>query len=102
MALIAFPADAVLRAASGTLRALMYTHGNLLTLVEASLSKETVAQKALLCNNPHMEMVLDMKGLDKPCECGSGKLAGNCCRKDEPCPCGSEKKVSECCMKDGE
>jgi uncharacterized protein YchJ len=47
-----------------------------------------------------MEMTLDMKGLDQPCECGSGKLAGNCCRKDEPCPCGSGEKVSKCCMKD--
>lgn len=47
-----------------------------------------------------MEMTLDMNGLDQACKCDSGKLAGNCCRKDETCPCGSGKKVCECCMKD--
>ncbi|HEX7724512.1 MAG TPA: hypothetical protein VF438_02120 [Candidatus Paceibacterota bacterium] len=47
-----------------------------------------------------MEMVMDTKGLDKPCTCGSGKPAGNCCRKDEKCYCGSGMKVSECCMKE--
>ena len=46
-----------------------------------------------------MEMVMDTKGLDKPCACGSGKFAGECCRKDEKCYCGSGEKVSECCMK---
>ena len=46
-----------------------------------------------------MEMVMDTKGLDKPCACGSGKPAGQCCRKDEKCYCGSGMKVSECCMK---
>lgn len=46
-----------------------------------------------------MEMVMDTKGLDKPCACGSGKPAGQCCRKDEKCYCGSGTKVSECCMK---
>lgn len=46
-----------------------------------------------------MEMVMDMKGLDKPCTCGSGKLAAECCRKDEKCPCGSGEKVSNCCLK---
>ncbi len=45
-----------------------------------------------------MEMTLDMKDLDKPCKCGSGKLAGNCCRKDEQCPCGSGQVVSKCCL----
>jgi len=45
-----------------------------------------------------MEVVMDMKGLDKPCTCGSGKLAGECCKKDEKCPCGSGKKVSDCCI----
>ncbi len=45
-------------------------------------------------------MQLDMNGLDKPCTCGSGKLAGNCCRKDELCPCGSGLKVSVCCVKE--
>jgi len=47
-----------------------------------------------------MEVVIDMKGLDQKCACGSGKLAGTCCRKDEACPCGSGKKVSECCVKE--
>ena len=45
-----------------------------------------------------MEVVMDMKGLDTACKCGSKKLAGECCRKDETCPCGSGKKVSECCV----
>ena len=45
-----------------------------------------------------MEVVLDMKGLDKACDCKSGKVSGNCCRKNEKCPCGSEKKVSQCCL----
>lgn len=47
-----------------------------------------------------MEVVINMKDLDKPCTCESGKKAGNCCRKDEPCPCGSGKKVSDCCLKE--
>ncbi len=47
-----------------------------------------------------MEMQLDMNGLDKECACGSGKLAGCCCRKDEACPCGSGLKVCECCVKE--
>ncbi len=42
---------------------------------------------------------MDMKGMDKPCACKSGKRAGQCCRKDEKCPCGSGRKVSECCVK---
>ncbi|MFA6601384.1 MAG: hypothetical protein WCT02_00775 [Candidatus Paceibacterota bacterium] len=46
-----------------------------------------------------MEMVIDMKGLDKACECKSGKIAGQCCKKDEKCPCGSGDKVSNCCLK---
>ncbi len=46
-----------------------------------------------------MEMIMDAKGLDKPCVCGSGKVAGACCRKDEPCPCESGKKAIECCSK---
>ncbi len=46
-----------------------------------------------------MEMTLDMKGLDKKCECGLEKLAGNCCRNAEQCPCGSGDKVRECCLK---
>lgn len=46
-----------------------------------------------------MEASLDMKGLNEPCKCDSGKLAGNCCRKDKPCPCGSDKPVNTCCMK---
>jgi len=45
-----------------------------------------------------MEAVMDMKELDVHCECGSKKLAGECCRKDEKCPCGSDKKVSTCCI----
>ncbi|MES2470650.1 MAG: hypothetical protein V4526_00220 [Patescibacteria group bacterium] len=45
-----------------------------------------------------MEAHLDMKGLDKACECGSTKPAGNCCKKDEKCPCGSGQKVSGCCL----
>lgn len=47
-----------------------------------------------------MELTLDMKGLDKACTCGSGKIAGHCCRKDEDCPCGSGDKVSDCCLKE--
>ena len=47
-----------------------------------------------------MEAVIDTKGLNKPCACGSGKMAGNCCRKDEACFCGSGKKVSECCLQE--
>ena len=43
-------------------------------------------------------MQMDMKGLDKPCDCGSLKLAGNCCRENEICPCGSGGKVSKCCV----
>ena len=46
--------------------------------------------------------ILDNKGLDKECVCGSGKIAAKCCRKDEKCPCGSGKKVSECCADDME
>ncbi len=46
-----------------------------------------------------MEMIMDTKGLDKPCVCDSGKMAGECCRKDEPCSCGSGKKAIECCSK---
>ena len=43
---------------------------------------------------------MDMKGLDKPCGCGSGKVAGKCCRKGETCPCGSAKPASECCFRE--
>jgi len=46
-----------------------------------------------------MEMIMDAKGLDKPCMCGSGKMAGVCCRKDELCSCESGKKAIECCSK---
>lgn len=45
-----------------------------------------------------MEAHLDMKGLDKACTCGSGKPAGNCCRKDEDCACGSGQKAGKCCL----
>ncbi len=45
-----------------------------------------------------MEMTLDMKGLDQACTCGSGKLAGNCCRQSETCPCGSGVAVNTCCL----
>ncbi len=44
-------------------------------------------------------MTIDMKGLDKPCTCGSKKMAGACCRKNESCPCGSGNKAGECCTK---
>jgi hypothetical protein len=47
-----------------------------------------------------MEMQLDLKDLNKPCDCGSGKLAGYCCKKNEICPCGSEKKAGDCCFKE--
>jgi len=43
-----------------------------------------------------------MDELKAPCTCGSGKMAGNCCKADEPCPCGSQKKVSQCCMASSE
>jgi hypothetical protein len=46
-----------------------------------------------------MEAVIDTKGLDAACDCGSGKKAGNCCKKNEECYCGSGKKVSACCLK---
>ncbi len=52
-----------------------------------------------------METTLDMKGLDKSCECNTGapndqkKLAVNCCRKDEACPCGSKEMAKTCCLK---
>jgi len=42
---------------------------------------------------------MDMKGQDKACTCGSGKVAGECCKKDEQCACGSGMKCSECCFK---
>lgn len=36
--------------------------------------------------------------LTAQCACGSGKMAGQCCKKGEPCFCGSGKPVGECCM----
>jgi hypothetical protein len=47
-----------------------------------------------------MEAIMDTKGLNKPCECGSGKQAGSCCRKEEPCTCESGKKAGECCYRE--
>ena len=38
--------------------------------------------------------------LKKPCPCGSGKMAGACCRGNEDCPCGSGKMVKDCCVVD--
>ena len=44
--------------------------------------------------------------LMKTCDCGSGKMAGMCCKQGESkaiagemCPCGSGKTVGECCLK---
>lgn len=42
---------------------------------------------------------MDLKGLNKDCDCGSKKLAGYCCKKNEACPCGSGKNASVCCFK---
>ena len=43
------------------------------------------------------------------CACGSGKMAGLCCKRgeakeveNEACPCGSGKVVKDCCMQDPE
>ena len=47
-------------------------------------------------------MILDLKGLNKPCECGSNTVAGNCCRKDETCPCGSLKAFKDCCIREAD
>ncbi len=41
---------------------------------------------------------MTMDELKTPCTCGSGKMAGNCCKAGETCPCGSGKTVSTCCM----
>ncbi len=50
-----------------------------------------------------------MKELMQKCDCGSGKMAGMCCKQGEAkvisgemCPCGSGKTVGECCMKSPE
>jgi len=49
---------------------------------------------------------LKMSMLMQPCACGSGKMAGLCCKagetkeiENESCPCGSGKMVKDCCMK---
>lgn len=35
--------------------------------------------------------------LDSACSCGSGEVAGACCKSGEPCPCGSGLRAGECC-----
>jgi len=35
---------------------------------------------------------------EKPCACGSGKMAGQCCSSGASCYCGSSKPVGQCCM----
>lgn len=44
-----------------------------------------------------------------PCACGSGKMAGFCCKanevkeiENELCICGSGKALKDCCMKNPE
>jgi hypothetical protein len=34
---------------------------------------------------------------DMICSCGSGDLAGACCKSSELCPCGSGERAGECC-----
>ena len=34
---------------------------------------------------------------DMPCSCGSGEIAGACCKSGELCPCGSGNRAGECC-----
>lgn len=34
---------------------------------------------------------------DVICACGSGEIAGACCKSNELCPCGSGDKAGECC-----
>lgn len=33
---------------------------------------------------------------DAVCSCGSGEIAGACCKSNNPCPCGSGDKAGEC------
>jgi hypothetical protein len=34
---------------------------------------------------------------DAVCSCGSGEIAGACCKSGEMCPCGSGLRAGECC-----
>lgn len=50
-----------------------------------------------------------MSMLMAPCACGSGKMAGFCCKvgetkmiENEMCVCGSGKMIKDCCMKNPE
>ncbi|MBU1018423.1 MAG: hypothetical protein ABII07_02150 [Patescibacteria group bacterium] len=40
--------------------------------------------------------------LNQPCECGSNKKAGDCCKKGLPCSCGSGKPAAFCCYREEE
>jgi len=34
---------------------------------------------------------------DMACSCGSGEIAGACCKSSELCPCGSGEMAGACC-----